>query len=218
MLDLVKFLVKTNIEFILKNSYLNCHVEGLHSILFVDSPNLKIRMFVAELNHQLHKNFMSVNLKNSIFYPDKELSLAFHPHRFDLTIKVIRGNIFNTIIDKCPKDFPRAFLLNSYNYTSKILSPDNYGFSFLEKDLSFYVKKYKSYSEGSIIYLDADSLHTVAVCKDNIAAWFVFEGNSYNFDNVVYSNTHPEIHDNFYLPMTNDKLYDLLKLSFKCKF
>lgn len=59
----------------------NCHVTGLHGIVFNQEGDYLRRMFIADEDHVLWYNSCSRELPNW-----DPLSLAIHPHRIDIEI------------------------------------------------------------------------------------------------------------------------------------
>lgn len=57
----------------------NCHVTGLHGIVFGKEGEYLRRMFVADETHVLWENSCNGSLQE--WWP---LSLAIHPHRIDI--------------------------------------------------------------------------------------------------------------------------------------
>lgn len=201
MLDFIQFSIENNLEFILKNSYINCHAKGLHSILFINNDLMKIRLFITTKDHTLYKN--------DIFSED--LSIAFHPHRFDLYLKVIEGCVINTIIKQCSFEYLNSFTLNSYQYKSKLLNVEESGFKLINESLCFKLVSQIHYSKNESVKMLHNELHTISVKKDSVAAWFVFEGKEKEYySDLAFSKSLPKLTEDLYLPMNLKFLTTLL--------
>ena len=82
-------LTKSN-KNIFERSFKNCHVVGLHGIVFAQEGEYLTRMFVTTKNHVLHENEC---LEEHGLWGS--LSLAIHPHRIDIEIHVVSGEVWN---------------------------------------------------------------------------------------------------------------------------
>jgi hypothetical protein len=171
-LSLIRHLWACNRAAILKNSLLNCHAFGLHSICLLDAPGNRIRMFVAGLNHELWKNAERAR---------GPLSVGYHPHHCDIEIEVVHGTIDNRVLNvygwtkTWPGDSMSARSKYSlYEYRSKLRGEEP-GFS------RVYLRPRSSTNQttlkaGESIRMRASVWHTVAVSSRAGAAWIVYEG------------------------------------------
>jgi len=195
MKELVRHLLKNNKDEILNKSLLNCHIKGLHSIMLLDSPGKIIRMYITDVNHELY---------------EKD-ALAFHPHHCDLTLHCIYNVFANHVVN-----FSNDHLLNPMNrylYKSAIIVGGKGGFKF--DGVDYFTKPKKTYvTQGSSIYLDADTIHNVTVPERNISAWIVFEGKENPlYESKAYSNKRidkPETMDGLYIRPDYYKIVELL--------
>lgn len=181
MKNLITHLLQTNMEEIVKSSYINCHVHGLHSIMIVDKPGSRVRMYVAE---------SGCALKDCT--PDKikfggKLPLGFHAHHCALTFEIVKGVLNNWIV------FPSSFGgnykgFNSYRFKSPILEETG-GFDLVGKDLFMITDKVERLYEGHITRMEADQIHTVSIDETKITSWIVYEGKENpDFQNLTFSN------------------------------
>jgi len=171
MKNLIKHLVRENIDTIVDRSLLNCHATGLHSIMLIEKPEQTIRMFYTHDNHTLWKN-------NTV----SDFSLAIHSHHCNITLMQLFGRSFNIDATKVSKGFE----LDTYLYQSEILTGKQ-GFTKKDKiNVEFGIREVNE--EG--IALKADQLHTVYVPEGDKTAWIVVEGREDpNYDSLCYSNT-----------------------------
>lgn len=163
MKALVKHLWKTHQEEIVAKSFLHCHVRNVHSIMFMDTPEKTIRLYIADLRNELFYN-----------YPDnyklKQMTTAFHPHHCDLTLHCIKGNLTSWRVKESEEGLPAT----KYLYHSQILEGktqfEKIGETFLQ------TLQHHTINEGDIIELKASDIHTVSSAPDKFTAWFVYEG------------------------------------------
>lgn len=213
MTNLIKHYLLNNLEEVLSKSLMNCHCIGLHSIMLSDVPGRRIRLFIADDNHEMWKNH---------FTEDEPMSVGFHAHHCDLTLDVIYGEITNWVIsevlierDKFRQ--PLALdpgLLNAYRYTSAITTGEmeiqEVGVSF-----AFKCEKYITYAQYGAAFMKANEIHTVYVEADKIAAWMVYEGKEDpDYIPYIYSTSKPEVLPSGYLyyqPMPYSMLINLLR-------
>ena len=90
-----KIELKKSNNLIFEKALKNCHVVGLHGIVFKETDGYLTRMFVATSNHVLNENSCEGNEESW-----KPLSLAIHPHRIDIEIHVKTGTIYNMEFEK----------------------------------------------------------------------------------------------------------------------
>lgn len=187
---------------IVEKSIFNCHAKGLHSIMFLESPEKTIRMYVSVPFNDLHRNF-----------PDKMhagLSLAFHPHHCNLTLHCIKGRLLNWEMTEV--ESYDSICLDKYIYQSKIKSDDilfkSIGKGYLKtKELNYI-------HEGESRFMEAGQIHTVACDMDTMNAWFVYEGKEdANYQSVCWSNSNPNATDfsDLYIKPSKEQIAELLK-------
>jgi len=170
------------------NAIRNCHVHGLHSIMLHDEgPGNRIRMFYADSDNELWRNE----------YSSSKLSLAVHQHHCDVTLQIIEGTVFNTIYQFMPENWKYGFpgnervvkphiTLDEYIYESAILgaagslSPTGRSFGFWRQG-----RNLASGPES----MNANTLHTVGMYRDQQAAWLVYEGKEGpDYQSICYTN------------------------------
>lgn len=175
MRNLVKHWVRENLTEIAKKSLINCHVQGLHSILFQDTPENRIRLFITTPNHKLH-----LNNEGTLG------SLAAHAHHSNITLEVVQGTVINLEYDYHTQ--PLELKYHPFEYTSGILTSKP---SFV-KTSKFNSVSYADQScilTGDSLKLPANQIHSVYVAKGHVTAWFVYEGKSDpNYKSLSYSD------------------------------
>lgn len=195
--NLVKHFLATRPQDILRKSLKNCHVQGMDSIMFDDTPGARIRMFVANENHLLWENDLSTG---------QSLSIAIHPHHCDVRFVCLKGVFCNIFCEKKP-----GVVFEKYLYQSKILSGKS-GFSKMGERCAMRCN-FHAMGIGETYDMEADDLHTVLVQKGQTAAWMVYEGaENPNYKPVCYSNRDLSNFDasKLYQPMTYQYLYETL--------
>lgn len=211
MKHLVKHLLQNNLNEILSKSLLNCHAIGLHSIMLLDSPGKTIRLFIAVEGNELYRN----GKENT--YTDRPMSVGFHSHHCNLTLYCIKGQFINWVVEKHdgtdPVNWSDLVQTEAYEYKSLIKQGE---LQFIHKHKQTLKTVYMQQIEaGNSVHLKANELHTVICKKDQISAWFVFEGKEDpNYDSTLYTNTNPNEQDNtqLYHTMGKNDLFHLLKL------
>ncbi len=190
----IKHCLNDHFEDVMKWSVRNCHVEGLHSIVFSKTP--MIRLFFATKDHLLWKNTLDKN--------GKDMSVAFHPHHCDITLATELGMPFNWVVAEGD-----SMEVSEFFYQSK-LTGKTPSFEFLaNKRLS----TLRSTPIGEMQEMKASTLHTIYVPKGDEAAWWVFEGKENpDYCPVAYSADDLEKFDfsPLYKPMTDMTLYRMV--------
>lgn len=205
MKDLIQHLWSENREEIVERSLRNCHAHNLDSIMLLDTPGRRIRLFVAHPGHDLWRN------KPDEFKRGEKLSIAFHAHHCNITIKVITGALGNWLVWN-PQSGPitsRVFHNKrlAYQATQRIwanfggtiyLSKFRYVSGITNSTPAFIADGHKDTFKGSVIqlcnagpamFMSASMIHTVAVRRDESAAWLIFEGQEdSNYESVAWSN------------------------------
>src|SRR5690349_11719085 len=77
-----------NLEWIASKYLIDCHVLGVDSIMFDDTPGKRVRAFIANSHHELWRND-----------PDgcREFSVALHPHHCPVKLVKIFGTSVNVL-------------------------------------------------------------------------------------------------------------------------
>ncbi len=202
---LIKHLIENNSKEILKKSFLNCHVKGLHSIMLLECPGKTIRLFIAEKDHELYKNDTGLR---------KPMSLGFHPHHCDLTLHCVKGEFTNIEVQESEIPLENSMPIDKYLYQSQILK-EKIGFQLVKKTwVQYYAMMPVAADYQNFYFMKANTLHTVAVQKNKFAAWLVYEGKKdkkykpYCFSNVDLTK---ETYENFYQKPDMKTIKGLLK-------
>ncbi len=172
---LIKHLWRTNREQILRNSLSNCHAVGVNSIVLLDEPGRRIRLFTATKNHELYRNGpLSLS----------EMSVAFHPHHCDIDIEVIKGPIINRIF-RIDENGPLR--LTAWRYHSK-LRGEQPGFEEIGPVHGFGSRMYLL-DEGHVSEMKSTDIHTIVTGISSMPAWLIYEGaEDPNYQPVCYSD------------------------------
>jgi len=181
MKHLIQHLIQNNMDEIIKDSYLNCHVHGLHSLMLINNPKCRVRMYVAEAGCPLKD-----------CSPDKikfggDLPLGFHAHHCDLTFEIVKGTLTNWVI------FPSEFAgqikgFKGYKFRSPILEEAG-GFELIYKSLHVTTDRVERLYKGQTSFMKASEFHTVSIDNNEVVAWLVYEGQENElFDNLTISN------------------------------
>lgn len=179
MRDFIKHLLTEHPEQITKDSLLHCHTKGLHSVMFLNEPERRLRMFVSTPESGMWQNFPSV------FEDNAPLSIAFHPHHCNLTLSVVKGSILNWTTKVSEGE---GMTLEKFFFDSKLIGHGT-GFMHLGTETLESVSQKMLYS-GQYEYMTADQIHTVAVPRGQYAAWLVYEGREDpNYVPYSWSNT-----------------------------
>lgn len=215
MTNLIKHYLLHNLEEVLAKSLMNCHCIGLHSIMLSDVPGRRIRLFIADDNHEMWKNH---------FTEDELMSVGFHAHHCDITLDVICGEITNWVIAEIPIEDTKKLqhiksrldpgILNAYRYTSAITTGEM-GIKDVGLSGYFECKKYTSHVHYGAAFMKANEIHTVYVEAGKVAAWMVYEGKEDpDYLPYIYSISKPEVLPSGYLyyqPMSYSMLINLLR-------
>lgn len=212
MFSFVHHALQNNREEIVDKSLLNCHAENLHSIMLYDAPGYTIRLFVAEPDNNLATNFPTPG-DRPVDYgpPSKYQTVAFHPHYCNLTISVIKGKLFNWIVQESNDE--SGFEIEKYIYQSQITT-GKMSFSSVGKSRLKTVST-KTLFENESVYMLASEIHTVACLGNQLTAWFIFEGKEdANYQPYSYSMLHPDQQnfDNLYKKASETDVLRILKL------
>lgn len=197
MRQLINHLLQTNIDEIISKSLINCHAEGLHSILFIDTPDKRVRLFFADHKHELWRN----DPENIISQP---MSIAFHPHHCDITMHVIDGKVSNWCVCENPNKNAPGLMFGKFLYHSAIINNDDVHFEQVDETKLLNVGIRNMYKSDTK-FMPATSMHTVYVPRFSRAAWFIYEGKEDpNYKPYCYSNCNPNmtISNELYKPAT----------------
>ena len=200
MKALIQHLVREHLPQIAAQSLLDCHVKGLNSIMFIDTPEQRVRLFVATKQHELHQN-----------NPLTLGSLAAHSHHCSLTLHCIHGCFRNLqyeeTLDGSGKYLP-------YTYQSQLLHGQG-RFERFEQGYPVQFKADHFVRADDWLVLPADFIHSVHVAKDKTAAWFVYEGKEdAGYTGISYSDQPLQrvSFDGLYSKMSKQQVLDLLRL------
>lgn len=175
---LIQHLIQNNMDEIVSKSLLNCHLIGLHSIMLLESPQKTIRLYFADYNHDMWKNYDG--------YPKTNMSLAFHPHHCNLTLHCILGRIWQWRIKEEIALEGCEQYIDKYIYKSQINTGKG-GFELSSKTQIKTVSTKWVYKDDFDM-MNAREIHTVAVENGQLAAWLVYEGmEDEGYNSVAYS-------------------------------
>ncbi|WP_041258199.1 hypothetical protein [Fibrella aestuarina] len=164
---LVHQLLNDNTEAIARRTLLNCHLPGLHSIVLVDQPGQRIRLFyktaACRMEVDLHKGL---------------LDLAIHPHHCNLSIEMVAGEMKHYVFERTD-GFGVGIRLGEFAYQSAITQGVGKFTATGEAYLRLVEKRhitlgYEPCRNG--VQLAADQLHTLSVGGFDRAMWLVIEG------------------------------------------
>lgn len=191
------------------NALLNCHVRGLSSIVLVDRPTHRIRMFFAEKDHQLWRNLPVAGKHN------EAMSLGFHRHRQSIELHRVFGHVRNLTAR------PMHYVLRDGDYVvdgllpcridSKILGGRGEIEVIRQTPISLQVHV-EELLPGRPIMLAGERLHTVHVKQHSNAAWIIVEGALCpDYDDTFYTNNPSFDASSMYMPMSRDAVVQRLR-------
>lgn len=190
---------------IVKRSYKNCHAIGLHSIVFDQKPDGRLRrMFYTDSSHVLWKN-------NNVFSSD--LSIALHSHHRAIEIHVVKGTVYNiTALASFPNNEEDG---NTVRWKFQSHIKTNKGrFDVMGNYILSDIKNQKL-DVGDTCSMKASDIHTVFVEPGLEAAWIITEGDSDpEYNSICYSNydlTQFRFEDH-YKPITEQEVSVMLEL------
>lgn len=210
----LKHLIKTNTKFIVENSYHDVHAVGVDSLMLYKSPDLGIRVFIAQEHHELYRN-MPFSIKP---FRGSELSVAVHRHRYPVTLIPIAGHVYNIeffdaetyvpgfekVIEVCLEEFAYHSALKGVGSFKSRLRYKN----FFQNEQNFEMPL------NVPIHMDMDQYHTVYVPERQKAVWLVLEGreDEEKYESLSYSNTNLEQFkfSGMYEKMSEETVYTLL--------
>ena len=202
MKELIRHLWENNHDEILNKSLLDCHCKGLHSIMLLESPGKTIRLYIAEENHEMYKNFPQyVRSGNG-------MTIGFHPHHCDLTLHCIVGSFLNWRVAEAKFGME----IDKYEYHSAIKEGET---NFVKLGTTHvYTASETTAPSGTSIFLPANYIHTVACPEGMFCAWLVYEGKEDpNYKSYCYSNADmsKENFNGLYNKPTEEQIELLLK-------
>jgi hypothetical protein len=210
MKHLITHLIKNNLKEIVKKSFRNCHVQGLHSIMLLESPGKTIRLYYHEEKGALRYNTLSV-----ILGQDEQCSmpLAFHPHHCNLTLHCVHGTMVNINAITVDGEAGEAsdVTLSKFFYESRINGEQKEPMFKHGGIGNLRIDEVKTLTPGQAITLNANVIHTVHCIGE--AAWLVYEGEEDpNYNSVAWSNADLTVvdHDIYYQPMTENQILQIL--------
>lgn len=212
---LVRHLVANNLDEIVSKSILNCHCRGVHSIMLLDAPEKRIRLYVAKGENEMYRNMYHLVTSGRIIsrlHPRNDMSVGFHAHHCNITLYCIKGELHNWIVKEVPIEC-KGFDIVKWAYQSYITKGEmvfkKIGDSRLE------TVEYKIVKQGGEIVLDAKQIHTVACHPFEVTAWLVFEGKEDpDYESYIWttSNLNNMNTDGMYIKPTKTQVLELLKL------
>lgn len=201
MKHFVQHMIRQHLDEIASKSLYNCHVPGLASILFVDAPEQRIRLFIATRQHELWRN-----------NPTTLGSLAAHAHHCDITLECVFGRFANLSYAAYEAGPETGGPFHAYHYTSGIFNPRG---KFEASHLpGVAYRDYDYVHAGESLALPAHQIHSVQVNKGVVAAWFVYEGKEdAGYESLSYSDQNLALtsFDNLYRPMNTVQVVELLE-------
>lgn len=142
------------------HSLKHCHCPNVSSIILKEEAGKLKRVFLCFPDHNL---WMNGQRRAS----DKVYSVAFHDHKYDLTLDVLTDNVWNVSLKPGGVDS-----YTRYKVTSRLKEglPPEIKFDRAEYSLSLHMERF---SELKLSYRD---IHTIYVPYKEKAAWIVEEG------------------------------------------
>lgn len=206
MKHLVEHLWNNNREEILSKSLLDCHANGLHSIMLSDAPRNRIRLYVSMPDSDI----ATINPHEDFVDPP----ISYHPHHCDLTLYCICGVLVNNLITGVmgSKDCESNFHISRWKYQSKI-NTGQIDFKY-DGDYLMFHDALETIPPDKSLFLPANSIHTVLTNPVEVTAWFVFEGQEDpNYLPFAYSNRDLANQDfsGLYNKPSEEDIYELLK-------
>lgn len=163
MFSYLHHLISQHFDEITEKSLLHCHTKGLHSVMFTDTPEKTLRMFVSTPESDMWHN-------HELYIEDTPMSIAFHPHHCNITLEVLAGKIQNWQVVRDSGNI----ILKKFMFDSKLIGNGS-GFHEIGYDNLRTVSN-RILSKGEYESMPADNIHTVWVPRGTYAAWLVYEG------------------------------------------
>lgn len=171
-------------------SRFDCHIKGLHSIVFKNDGGRLTRGFFTTPNHEMHRNYDIQRGK---------LSVGIHSHRYGLTLFGVSGMALN--IQMRHSRFGTEF--SAYRYKSK----DDIEFIQFDK---LTTHSLTPITQSVAVTMDKDEMHTVFVQRGQCASWIVAEGQEENNYTMLYTNESPQCND-FISPKSPDEVREFVR-------
>jgi len=206
MIELLKHAYRTNREEILAKSLLNCHAMGVHSLMLIDQPGQRVRLFYAHYGHNLDENHYKADF----------FTVALHPHHCELTLVPLFGDIWQITMHLEHSAWLQPRTLNQYRYDSAVTGGTG---TFTETDASVpcFLGMHRLQQDE---YMPAMRHHTMAVRSGN-AAWMVLEGqDDGQYAPYCYNTRIPTTHPAMYGKMEDPSLkmiYDEIMQGCACR-
>jgi hypothetical protein len=171
MKHLIKHLWENNFDEIVNKSIKNCHVNGLHSIMLLESPGKTIRLYYHSPKGALTFNNLGVILDLDDQF---QMQLAAHPHHCNLTLHCVWGKMVNINLDIVTGSKNYDVKMDRFTYDSKIINEEVTRMFTHSGTDELQIANVTTLNPGQAIFLKADTIHTV-YCPGE-AAWLVYEG------------------------------------------
>jgi hypothetical protein len=179
-LALCKYLISINTELIEKTALSNCHCIGLNSFIINEKP--KIRLFIAESNCELFKEF---NYLNPL--------IPIHPHKYDDMFSQLEGTLTHHLYE-----IGNSLSFNKYQY---LRLSDKSSIKFIGNEYLNYIG-----AKSNIGELKAKELHTVSLQGER-CSWLITETfEDKKFNQVAYHQNLVE-NKNLYTPIMDSINY-----------
>lgn len=164
---LIEHYMDTELDDIVDHSRLNCGAIGLHRIGLLHQAKNNVDLFCTSDNHTLWRNFP---------YRSRELSITtpFATRKYDITLRIIKGNIWNMIITDAKKPLVGGEIelagyifekQNSHEITKRVLPKRTFSMS------SIVLLR-----EGQHWNVAAGDLQNIAIERGVSAIWLVQTG------------------------------------------
>jgi hypothetical protein len=173
----IESLISKNGALIEKTALSDCHCKGLYSFILNENP--KIRLFIADNNCELYKEFDSTNP-----------IIPIHSHKYDDYFIQLEGKLVHHIYE-----IGTDIKFNKYSYLR--LSDDRT--DIVKEDVTFldYMGEFRD-----ITFLDSKTLHT-AHTEGERCSWIILESTP-NKDFVQYTyHQNLILRNDLYTPLTN---------------
>jgi hypothetical protein len=189
---LVRAAADPNWQMVLPPALADCHAKGVLSIWL----DVGVRMFVADHHHELWRNATNGSVK---------MVTGFHPHRCDITLIPLFGDVLNICCDEMQSD---------YNYGSGFYAC-KYGSKIVDGEASLTVASMMMHRPGMLRAsllrapqpMPAKLLHTIAAPRNSPAAWIVKEGEpDPSYSPICYTNNLEFDAKDMYRPMDHSQV------------
>ena len=198
---------------ILRHSSRNCHVQGLHSVMFREHNGFGLRLYVVTDDHLIWRN-----QRHGI--PSTPMISGFHPHHSNLMLHCVHGEIVNKraglLVGHNHQEDEYTQKLRRYKFDKSVEDKEiETGFVFEGFD---YVRSISdiTLTAGSFLSMTSKDMHTIYVDRNQTAAWFVYNGQpDPDYVPLLWSNAelHKIDNDQLYLPMSDNELVSLLAIA-----